>query len=582
MRVDAAEPPKATDAPWLAPARAAAKQNPITSNQGTLAQGRQLFELGCLPCHGPSGRGDGPAAPSLERKPGDLSAAKMWEQTDGALFWKISEGRTPMPTFQETFSEEQRWLIVNYIRTLAPRGEARVAVAAQGSAVPAKTVQVTAQPVIVAPVPAVVKSPDASMPSQLITIPKDQFQKLLDEHQKLLQEMQEMRAFKAKLEQSVKQSETSKTETDQTISDLEKDIKDVKKMAKDSYPGTTKMLISGYASAGFNSQNNGGARGFYATFNPIFLWKMSDRLLFEGELEAELEGTGTKLSLEMAQISYVMNDYMTLGAGKFLNPMNYFVERQHMAWVNKLPDKPLAVYDGLLPETQVGVQLRGAVPFDSMKLGYAIYAANAPMLNVDPAATAVADFGRFEFNNFDNVGRHIAYGGRVGFLPIPELEFGYGAQYSEVAPPAGPGRVGALLHSVDASFVKDSAELRGTLNLKAQWVWSQVGSFTYDPGATVGGPFAFKNYRDGGYAQIAYRPSRLENEFIKNLEPVFRFDVLNQNSTLTGTDERRFTLGLNYWLGPSTVLKAAYEMDKQKGPNASPYDALLFQFATGF
>ena len=98
------------------------------------------------------------------------------------------------------------------------------------------------------------------------------------------------------------------------------------------------------------------------TFNPIFLWKISDRLLFEGELELELEERETSLSLEMAQVSYLVNGYMTLGAGKFLNSMDYFVERQHMAWVNKLPDKPLAVYDGLAPESLVGVQLRGGIP----------------------------------------------------------------------------------------------------------------------------------------------------------------------------------------------------------------------------
>lgn len=568
----AAEPAKVADAPWIAPVRAAAKPNPIASNPGGVAQGKQWFELGCLPCHGPSGRGDGPAAPSLERKPGDLSAARMWEQTDGALFWKITEGRTPMPTFQEVFSEEQRWQIVNYVRTLAPPGVAKVLSA------PAKPAPATPEPAVVATAPGAFKLPAASATNQLVTIPREQLQKLLEEHQKLVLEMQEMRAFKARMEQSVKQVESAKTETEQAIGDMEKEIKDVKKMAKDSFPGTTKMLISGYGSAGFNSQNNGGTRAFYATFNPIFLWKMSDRLLFEGELEAQLAGTSTSLALELAQISYVMNDYMTLGAGKFLNPMNYFVERQHMAWVNKLPDKPLAVYDGLLPEAMVGAQIRGAVPLGSMKLGYAFYAANAPMLNTDPATGA--EQGKFEFDNFDNVGRHIAYGGRLGFLPIPELEFGYGLQYSEVNP--GPERVNSLLHSVDASFIKDSASLMGALNLKAQWVWSQVGSYTYDPGATRGGPFAFKNYRDGGYAQIAYRPTRVTNGFVKNLEPVFRFDVLHQNRTLTGVDERRYTMGLNYWLGPSTVLKVAYEIDKQKGPNAGPYDALLFQFATGF
>ena len=106
---------------WTAPARAARKENPTPADDKSRARGKELFTVGCLPCHGPSGRGDGPAAASLERKPGNLTDPKMWQQTDGAIFWKISEGNAPMPSFQEAFSDEQRWDIVNYVRTLAPK-----------------------------------------------------------------------------------------------------------------------------------------------------------------------------------------------------------------------------------------------------------------------------------------------------------------------------------------------------------------------------------------------------------------------------------------------------------------------------
>jgi len=110
---------------WSAPARASRKNNPIPADQKSIAQGKEYFAAACLPCHGPSGRGDGPAAATLERngvriRPGNLSDPKMWSQTDGALFWKISEGNSPMPAFQETYSEQQRWHIINYLRTLAP------------------------------------------------------------------------------------------------------------------------------------------------------------------------------------------------------------------------------------------------------------------------------------------------------------------------------------------------------------------------------------------------------------------------------------------------------------------------------
>ncbi|MBI3880919.1 MAG: c-type cytochrome [Verrucomicrobia bacterium] len=119
----AAEAAKPADQPWIAPARAARKPNPVAVDANSITQGRALFTMACEPCHGPSGKGDGPAAPSLERKPGNLTDPKMWEQSDGALFWKIGEGKNPMPVFQEVLSEEQRWQVVNYVRTLAPQNK---------------------------------------------------------------------------------------------------------------------------------------------------------------------------------------------------------------------------------------------------------------------------------------------------------------------------------------------------------------------------------------------------------------------------------------------------------------------------
>ena len=112
---------------WAAPSRAARKGNPIPADDKSIAQGKELFIASCLPCHGPAGKGDGPAAVSLERdgvkiRPGNLSDPKMWQQTDGAIFWKISEGNSPMPAFGEALTEEQRWQIVAYVRTLAPQG----------------------------------------------------------------------------------------------------------------------------------------------------------------------------------------------------------------------------------------------------------------------------------------------------------------------------------------------------------------------------------------------------------------------------------------------------------------------------
>ncbi len=398
-----------------------------------------------------------------------------------------------------------------------------------------------------------------------VVIPKVEWEKFLKEHEEMKRTLQEMQGFKAKLEQPYGGSTNMSPE-------IAREFEAVRDMARKSLPGTDKMLLTGYGTAGYNQLNHQD-KSFSAQFNPILLWKISDKLLFEGELELELEDGETATKLEMAQLSYVLNNYITFGAGKFLNPMNAFVERYHMGWVNRLPDKPLAVYDGLLPETYVGAQVRGAVPAGPTKFTYAAFVGNAPTLTTE----AGEEQGILNWDNFSNAGNHLAYGGHVGFQPLPEFEVGYGVHYSEVGP-AHDRRVNALLQSVDASYVRDSEKLRGTFRVNAQWVWSDVDRFTYEDES--GTPFSFSNKRVGGYAQLAYRPTHLDNAFVKNLEGVFRYDIFNQKKTPAAFDEQRYTVGLNYWLTPMTVFKAAYQFDDKKG--AQDNNGVLLQFATGF
>src|SRR6266568_6461446 len=332
--------------------------------------------------------------------------------------------------------------------------------------------------------------------------------------------------------------------TTSTTEELRQEVEALKLQVKETFPGTTKFLFGGYGTAGFTARS-GEDPFFDAAFNAIFLFKMTDRLFFEGELEFEFEDNETTTNLEIAQISYLLNDYMTIGVGRFLNPTNFFVERQHMNWVNKLPDKPLAVYDGLFPESEMGGQLRGVVPIGPTKLEYVAFVANAPGLITE--SDDFSEIGMLDFDNDANFGGHVAAGGHLGFIPIPQLEIGYGIQRSKVGP--RDHAVENVLQSADFNYVRDSTYLKGLINLRAQWGWSHVGRFIYDANGEQGfGPFAFNNNRNGGYAQIAYRPTHIENDILKNLEAVFRYDRLNQLHTPVGFDEQRWTLGLNYWL----------------------------------
>jgi mono/diheme cytochrome c family protein len=105
---------------WRAPPSAANRPNPVPANANTIALGQKLYVANCLTCHGPEGKGDGPGAAALEKKPANLGERiKSTGEKDGELFWKISEGRAPMVTWKASLSETQRWELVNYIRTFA-------------------------------------------------------------------------------------------------------------------------------------------------------------------------------------------------------------------------------------------------------------------------------------------------------------------------------------------------------------------------------------------------------------------------------------------------------------------------------
>jgi mono/diheme cytochrome c family protein len=111
---------QSTSGKWTAPASEAAKKNPIPASQNSVAAGQKIYSKRCLSCHGTSGNGDGPDAVDLGIHPAKLSQI-ITSESDGALFWKITNGKKPMPRFGGRLSESDRWTVINYIRTLAQK-----------------------------------------------------------------------------------------------------------------------------------------------------------------------------------------------------------------------------------------------------------------------------------------------------------------------------------------------------------------------------------------------------------------------------------------------------------------------------
>jgi mono/diheme cytochrome c family protein len=98
---------------------AAARKNPVAATPESVKKGAALFAIYCTPCHGTSGKGDGLVAAKFVPPP-DLTNADLQKvRTDG--YWQsyLSVGGAVMPSYAEALTPDERWDVVNYVRTLA-------------------------------------------------------------------------------------------------------------------------------------------------------------------------------------------------------------------------------------------------------------------------------------------------------------------------------------------------------------------------------------------------------------------------------------------------------------------------------
>ena len=99
-------------------------RNPVPPDERSIAAGRQIYTTYCETCHGETGHGDGPTGLRLVPRPADLTIHMVpGVHRDGELFYWISYGfpKSAMPAWAGTLSEQDRWDVVNYARTLVPQ-----------------------------------------------------------------------------------------------------------------------------------------------------------------------------------------------------------------------------------------------------------------------------------------------------------------------------------------------------------------------------------------------------------------------------------------------------------------------------
>jgi mono/diheme cytochrome c family protein len=98
---------------------AATRKNPVPVTPESVKRGGELFAIYCTPCHGTAGKGDGLVAAKFVPPP-DLTNVDLQKvRTDG--YWEsyLSVGGAVMPSYGEALSPEERWEVVNYVRSLA-------------------------------------------------------------------------------------------------------------------------------------------------------------------------------------------------------------------------------------------------------------------------------------------------------------------------------------------------------------------------------------------------------------------------------------------------------------------------------
>ena len=327
--------------------------------------------------------------------------------------------------------------------------------------------------------------------------------------------------------------------------------------------------LAGYGSAGYADNDNAGERFSQAQFAPIFHYQYQDFFMLESELEFEIDPDGTTaVGMEYLTIDLVLNDYATLVAGKFLSPIGQFRQNLHPSWINKLPSAPPGFgHDGAAPVADIGLQLRGGFPVGGVRTNYAVYVGNGPEMNAATDGTVelegILDGG---FARDEDDGK--VAGGRIGVLPIPDLEIGLSGATGRITVTQLDGNAVAgddnRRYSV---YGADFAWKRKGMGIRGEYVKSKIG----DAAGSIAADGA--DWRTW-YLQGSYLVPNTK------WEGVVRYTDFN--SPHAAEDQKQWALGVNYLFASNVIAKAAYEFNDGQSGAASNEDTALFQLAYGF
>lgn len=108
------------ETPWNVPPEEKLRKNPLEPSATNLNAAKPVYNEYCANCHGDTGKGDGSDAMMYDPAPSNLTDRQhMNHVTDGEIFYQITQGRKPMPSFRKKLTEGQRWQLVILVRSFA-------------------------------------------------------------------------------------------------------------------------------------------------------------------------------------------------------------------------------------------------------------------------------------------------------------------------------------------------------------------------------------------------------------------------------------------------------------------------------
>lgn len=362
-------------------------------------------------------------------------------------------------------------------------------------------------------------------------------------------------------------------------------------------PGNTRMMLTGSGWFGYSATLNDNVKTDVTKnfnswgFAPLFLWKLSNKMFFESEIEV----VNGEFELEYAKLSYTLNKYMTIGAGRMLTPFGAYGERWEPVFIEKFPNTPLLPTEPFLPgETHLnwgammGIDLRGAFPLGSAKLNYTLFISNGPKLDAsqDPSTAGILDYENLDDNNNNK-----EVGGRIGILPFSNssLEIGFSGRFGKAGNQGDPvyGKTGVFAYAVDVSYNKPITVIKSAINIRGQYNAMMVDKANYYMTETT--TYTFDNTIRNYFIQFSLRPSMMHNKCLKNTEVLFRYNSLTapkdavwgaKDNNGNGGTVSRSDVGLTYWLSWKSGLRFAYESTKL--PDGTKENVFLASIVYGF